>query len=79
MTSTDIEKLPRVYFLFTLVPTRRRDPVAVWAPVREKNLGPHKVMTYVGESWWVHRQKIFEFNVSEMEFPAFFRALLSKI
>ena len=43
----------------------------VWAPVREKHLGPHKMMTYVGRSGEILRQKIFEFRVSEMAFPAF--------
>ena len=43
----------------------------VWAPVREKHLGPHKMMTYVGRSGGILRQKIFEFRVSEMAFPAF--------
>ena len=43
----------------------------VWAPVREKHLGPHKMMTYVGRSEGILRQKIFEFRVSEMAFHAF--------
>ena len=43
----------------------------VWAPVREKNSGPHKVMTYVGGSGETLRQKLFEFRVSEMAFHAF--------
>ena len=43
----------------------------VWAPVRETHLGPHKMMTYVGRSGGILRQKIFEFRVSEMAFSAF--------
>ena len=44
----------------------------VRALVREKNLGPHKVMIDI---WMgvqgILRQKIFEFMVSKMAFPAF--------
>ena len=43
----------------------------VWAAVRETNSGPDKVMTYVGGSGGILRQKLFEFSVSEMAFHAF--------
>ena len=50
----------------------------VWAPVREKHLGPHKMMTYIGRSGGILSQKIFEFKVSEMAFPAFWEHLCVK-
>ena len=43
----------------------------VWAPVRETNFGPRKMMTYVGRSGGILRQKIFEFRVSEWHFLHF--------
>ena len=40
-------------------------------PGARKHLGPHKVMTYIRGAGGFSAKNIFEFNVSEMAFPAF--------